>query len=100
MLVPAGLVSVAQARLAQGHARSGMGKVRRIVGSVGALEGDWAGVGRPAGNQGADRESGKQVPSQVRADSVPGDAAVATEKLGVLCQFSWQISGGTKGSRP
>lgn len=57
------------------------------------------GVGRPGGDQGADRESGKQLPSQLRTDSVPGDAAVATEKLGVLCQLSWQISGEPKISR-
>lgn len=44
-------------------------------------------VGSPGENQGA-----------VRADSMPEDAAVATEKLEVLCQEMWQISVGAKAS--
>lgn len=43
------------------------------------------GVGRPVGKQGRLTESGKQVPAQVRANSVRGDAVTTTEKLGVLC---------------
>lgn len=37
---------------------------------------DWQ-WGRPVENQGTGRESGKQLFSQVRADSVLGDAVVA-----------------------